>query len=143
MTAVEGFEVANPEVGITSALPTIRHHRVARLKLAMSSLKQGFPANFTIQKIRNASANSIAHLSAQQIAAFFRDNPSVANQLLTESCDKRYSPSTFIAGEGDEYSVGWYSNGYECEKRFPTLADAATDYLLFSLGRERWSPPES
>ena len=86
MTTVEGLEVANPEVGITSALPTIRHHRVARLKLTMSSLKQGFPANFTIQKIRNASANSIAHLSAQQIAAFFRDNPSVANQLLTESC---------------------------------------------------------
>jgi hypothetical protein len=47
-----------------------------------------------------------------------------------------------MAEEGDEFRVGWYSNGYECEKRFKKLADAATDYLLFSLGRERWSPPE-
>lgn len=62
--------------------------------------------------------------------------------LLAEAYDKRYSPSTFIAEEGDEYRVGWYSNGYQCEKRHTSLADAATDYLLFSLGRERWSPPE-
>lgn len=104
--------------------------------------KQNFPVDFTVQKIRNTSANSISQLRGHEIAAFFRENPSVANQLLTESYDKRYSPSTFIAEEGDGYRVGWYSNGYKCEKRFTNLADAATDYLLFSLGRERWSPTE-
>ena len=104
--------------------------------------KRDFPVDFTVQKIRNASAKTISHLPGHEIAEYFRENPSVANQLLTESYDKRYSPSTFMAEEGDGYRVGWYSNGYKCEKRFTNLADAATDYILFSLGRGRWSPPE-
>jgi hypothetical protein len=104
--------------------------------------KQGLPTDFKVQKIRTVAANAISHLPAQEIAAYFKENPSVAKQLLTESYDKRYSPSTFIAEEGDGYRVGWYSDGYKCEKRFTNLADAATDYLLFSRGRERWSPPE-
>lgn len=104
--------------------------------------KQDFPTDFAVQKISNATVKTISHLSGNEIAEYFRENPSVANQLLTESYDKRYSPSTFIAEEGDEYRVGWYSNGYKCEKRFTNLADAATDYVLFSLGRERWSQPE-
>lgn len=103
--------------------------------------KQDLPSDFKIQRIRTDAANAISHLPAHEIAAYFKENPSVANQLLTESYDKRYSPSTFIAEEGDGYRVGWYSNGYKCENRFTNLADAATDYLLFSLGRERWSPP--
>lgn len=105
------------------------------------SRKQDYPLDFTVQEIKNASANNISHLPAREIAAYFRENPSVANQLLTESYDKRYSPSTFMADEGDGYRVGWYSNGYKCELRFTNLADAATDYVLFSLGRERWLPP--
>jgi hypothetical protein len=103
---------------------------------------EGFPQNFKVQKIKVAAANAIAHLPAAEIAAYFCKNKFVADQLLAESYDKRYSPSTFISEEGDEYRVGWYSHGYECEKRFANLADAATDYLLFSLGKERWSPPE-
>jgi hypothetical protein len=105
--------------------------------------KQEFPVDFTIQKIRNSSVRAISHLSGHVIAEYFRENPSVASQLLTESYDKRYSPSTFIAEEGEGYRVGWYSDGYKYEKRFTNLADAATDYVLFSLGRERWSAPEN
>jgi hypothetical protein len=103
--------------------------------------KEVLPVDFTSQKIRNASVNAISHLPGHEIAVYFRQNPSVANQLLTESYDKRLSPATFIAEEGDGYLVGWYSNGYKCEKRFTNLADAATDYVLFSVGRGRWSPP--
>jgi hypothetical protein len=111
----------------------------------MSLWKDAFPADFAVQKIRNTSANAISHLPAHEIAAYFRESPAVANQLLTESYDKRYSPSTFFAEEGDQYRVGWFSRraGYECEMRFANLADAATDYLLFSLGIGRWSPPEA
>ncbi len=47
----------------------------------MSPLKEDFPADFAIQKIRNASANAISHLPAHEIAAYFRENPAVANQL--------------------------------------------------------------
>jgi hypothetical protein len=104
--------------------------------------KQELPADFTVQKIKNASVKTISHLDGREIAEYFRENPSVASQLLTESYDKRYSPSTFMAEDGGGYRVGWYSNGYKCEKQFTDLADAATDYVLFSLGKERWSPPE-
>jgi len=61
-----------------------------------------------------------------------------------ESYDKRFSPSSFIVEEGvGLFRVGWYSTdlGYECVKDFSSLADAATDYLLFSLGKGRWTPP--
>ncbi len=105
--------------------------------------KQNFPIDFTVQKIRNVSTNAISHLPGHEIVEYFRENPSVANQLLTESYDKRCSPSTFIAEEGEGYCVGWYSDGYKYEKRFTNLADAATDYVLFSLGKGRWSPPEA
>lgn len=104
--------------------------------------KEDFPPDFAVQKVKTGAATSISHLPPQEIVAYFSHNPSVANQLLTESYDKRYSPSTYISEEGDEYRVGWYSHGYHCEKRFTDLADAATDYLLFSLGKQRWSPRE-
>ena len=69
----------------------------------------------------------------------------MAKELITESSDKRFSPSTFLTDEGDEYSVGWFSRdaGYQCERRFASLADAATDYVLFSLGKGRWTPPDA
>jgi len=104
-------------------------------------MKNGFPQEFTVQKIKNAAANSVSHLPGAEIAAYFRQNPDVADELLVESYDKRYTPSTFLSEDGDGYRVGWWANGYKCEIRFTDLADAATDFLLFSLGRERWSPP--
>jgi hypothetical protein len=38
--------------------------------------------------------------------------------------------------------VGWFTRDakYQCVQEFSTLADAATDYLLFSLGKGRWTP---
>lgn len=107
--------------------------------------REGFPADFSRQKIRNASDRAVSHLSAPELAAFLRQNPLVAQELLTESSDKRFTPSTFLAKEGDEYNVGWLSRrlGYQCERRHAELADAATDYVLFSLGKCRWSPPEA
>jgi hypothetical protein len=104
--------------------------------------REGFPANFAVQKIRIAEALAVSHLPPGEIAEYFRLNPLVAERLLEESYDKRYSPSTFIAEKGDEYRVGWCPHVAECERRFTNLADAATDYLLFSLGLGRWSPPE-
>jgi hypothetical protein len=44
--------------------------------------------------------------------------------------------------EGDGFRVGWFSSklGRECGKDYSNLADEATDYLLFSLGKGRWAP---
>lgn len=103
----------------------------------------GFPPDFTVQRIETVGAKPLSNLTAPEIAAYLRQNPSVANDLLLESYDKRFTPSTFIAEQGDEYRVGWFSRrGYECERRFATLIDAATDYVLFSLGKGRWTPPQ-
>ena len=40
------------------------------------------------------------------------------------------------------YHVGWFTRDCQsqCGRRFAALADAATDYLLFSLGIGRWEP---
>ena len=46
-----------------------------------------------------------------------------------------------ILGDGS-FKVGWFTRDAQCEcvKEFENLADAATDYLLFSLGKGRWTP---
>ena len=73
---------------------------------------------------------------------YFRNNPQTAKALLDESYDKRYSPSTFLTEAGDGFAVGWFARraGRQCVRQFSDLAEAATDYLLFSLGKGRWTP---
>jgi hypothetical protein len=108
-------------------------------------VRDGFPKEFRVQRIGVSAALAVCELAPEQIAASFRRDSLAARHLLEESCDKRYSPSTFISEENSGYSVGWYStrSGYECVRRFSNLEDAATDYLLFSLGKRRWTAPES
>jgi len=104
-----------------------------------------FPKEFTIQRVRLPAARSLADLQPAEIAAYFRDHPEQANDLLNESYDKRFTPSSFITEEGDQFQVGWYSRraGRMCVRQFSNLADATTDYLLFSLGKGRWNPPDA
>jgi len=54
-----------------------------------------FPPDFVVQKIRHKSVSSVSRLTGPEIAAFFRQNSSTAKELLVESYDKRFSPSTF------------------------------------------------
>jgi hypothetical protein len=103
-----------------------------------------FPEEFTVQRIGVAAAKAIADLQPADIVRYFRDHPKVAQELLFESYDKRFAPSSFITEESDGFRVGWFSSRYEykCVKQFCNLADAAADYLLFSLGKGRWTPSE-
>jgi hypothetical protein len=105
------------------------------------SIEDGFPQGFKIQRIGIEPANSISDLTPADIARYFRDNPLTAERLLAESYNKRFTPSTFIEEQGGGFTVGWYSKQRECVREFSNLADAATDYLLFSLGKGRWTPP--
>ncbi len=102
----------------------------------------GFPDGFRVQRIGVEAAKELATLPPKEIARSFRERPWVARALLDESYDKRYAPSTFIKEDGDKFSEGWLSRDaeYECEREFKDLADAATDYLLFSRGKGRWKP---
>ena len=114
-------------------------------------MRHGFPEDFTVQPIGVQAAMAVSELPSADIALYFREHPEAAEALVLESYDKRYSPSTFITeGSGPfkpegngQFKVGWLSRGYECVRQFPNLADAATDYLLFSLGKGRWPPSEA
>ena|SRR5579863_2745148 len=104
---------------------------------------EGFPERFTVQRIGVRAAQELSGLSATEVVKHFREHPEVAKELLSESYDKRFTPSTFFEGKNGGFRVGWFTRNakYECVQEFSNLADAATDYLLFSLGRRRWTPP--
>jgi hypothetical protein len=105
--------------------------------------KEGFPPGFKVQRIGVTSAVAISGFPGAEIAEYFREHPGTAKALLGESYDKRYTPSTFISENGDgSFRVGWFTRDakYDSIKEFQNLADAATDYLLFSLGKGRWTP---
>jgi hypothetical protein len=107
--------------------------------------RNGFPPGFKVQRIGVTNAVAVSDLPGAEIAKFFREHPGIAKALLGESSDKRYSPSTFMTENGDgSFRVGWFTRDGQNDsvREFQNLADAATDYLLFSLGRERWSPSE-
>jgi hypothetical protein len=109
------------------------------------SINDEFPEEFRVQHAGIATTlRSLASLPPAVIAIYFRDHPEEASDLLNESYNKRCAPSSFIAEEGGGFRVGWFSSRFEykCVRRFSNLADAATDYLLFSLGKGRWRPPE-
>jgi hypothetical protein len=106
------------------------------------SIPEGFPEGFKLQRIGIRAAIAVSELPAADIAKYFCEHPDVPKALLVESYDKRFSPSTFIQERGDEFDVGWFTTeaGYQAVQTFSSLADAATDYLLFSLGKNRWKP---
>jgi hypothetical protein len=107
------------------------------------SSRDGFPPGFKVQRIGVTRAVAVSDLPGVEIVRYFREHPGTAKALLSESYDKRFTPSTFITENGDRsFGVGWLTRGAqrECVKEFENLADAATDYLLFSLGKSRWTP---
>ena len=99
-----------------------------------------FPQGFKVQRIGIRPA-FISCLPPAGIAKYFHDNPLIAERLLAESYDKRFAPSTFIEEVSGGFRVGWYSTRRECVREFSSQADAATDYVLFSFGKGRWTPP--
>src|SRR4051812_46838695 len=82
----------------------------------------------------------LVELPPAEIAKYFRKHPEVATALLRESYDKRFAPSTFIEERNGGLRVGWLTTQATCVREFSNLPDAATDYLLFSLGKGRWIP---
>ena len=104
-----------------------------------------FPEGFKVQRIGIAAATAISDLPSFEIAQYFRKHPETAEALLIESYNKRFTPSTFIEERGKGFRVGWFTSDakYQCLWEFSNLADAATDYLLFSLGKGRWRPGQT
>jgi hypothetical protein len=104
-----------------------------------------FPNGFRVQRIRAIDAKTLSEFPVSDIVRYFRETSYAAKTLLAESADKRFTPSSFIVEERNGvFRVGWFNKAreYECLKESRHLEDAATDYLLFSLGKGRWIPPE-
>jgi len=82
---------------------------------------------------------AISDLPSSEIANYLHEHPETARALLSESQDKRFTPSSFISEEADGFRVGWLTRDAKCKcvQKFTDLPDAATDYLLFSLGKGR------
>ena len=101
-----------------------------------------FPKGFKPQHIGVSATTAISDLPASEIVKYFREHPALAGALLGESYDKRFTPSTFIERKGNGFRVGWFTKDakHECVQELPDLANAATDYLLFSVGKGRWMP---
>jgi hypothetical protein len=104
--------------------------------------RDGFPEGFRVQRIGVTAAIAISDLPSSEIARYLHEHPETARALFSESQDKRFSPSSFISEDADGFRVGWFTRDAkrECVQKFPDLSDAATDYLLFSLGKGRLMP---
>jgi hypothetical protein len=103
---------------------------------------EGFPEGFKVQRIGITAAKTISELAPSEIARYLREHSETARALLAESYDKRFTPSSFIEEKGNGFRVGWFTRDakHQCVQEFSDLADAATDYLLLSLGKGRWQP---
>jgi hypothetical protein len=75
--------------------------------------------------------------SVSEIVSHFCRDIASAHSLVSHSCDKRFTPSTYLEEISGGYEVGWYDR-FRCHRQqYSDLAEAATDYLLFSFGRGR------
>ena len=102
----------------------------------------GFPKGFRGHGVKLAVSRTLVDLPAPEIVAFFRRNEYMAEALFAEACDKRFTPSSFVSRRAHgTFEVGRLTRKgkTECVRRFSELADAAADYLLFSLGKSRWT----
>jgi hypothetical protein len=98
-----------------------------------------FPKGFTVQRIGVTAAMAISHLPAPEIAKYFREHPEIADALMGSRTTTIYS-LVFHRGKGQRLQ-GWFTRdaNHEFVREFSRLADAATDHLLFSLGKGRWT----
>jgi len=76
--------------------------------------------------------------TADQLLEYSQEHLDLCKQLFTDSGDKRSSPNTFMSmNKNGQYIVGLYDKGMQDTQTFDTLAEAITDYVLFSLGLQR------
>ncbi len=77
----------------------------------MAAANDEFPEEFTIQRVRLAAAKGLAGLQPAHIAAYFRDHPEQAKDLLSESYDKRFTPSSFMTERSAATKLVGFRNG--------------------------------
>lgn len=101
------------------------------------------PGGCSVQVDGLSTFHAIAVKSVNEIVSHFRRNSASARNLVAHSCDKRFTPSTYLEEVNGGYEVGWYDKSRSHYRQYSDLAEAAADYLLFSFGRGRLGFPES
>lgn len=96
-----------------------------------------FPTGCKPQATGLREFQAVSELPPAEIVAFFRAQPETAQQVLEQSYNKRYSPSTFVEEADGGYRVGWYGLSRQYVQKFSDFSEAVTDYLLFSFGKGR------
>ena len=89
------------------------------------------------------STFGLKHLEAlveapvEELIAALEKNALLCDQVMNQSGDKRYTPSTFIQKVDGTFRVGWFDNQYRAVRTFSRREWAVADYLLFSFGKGR------
>lgn len=89
------------------------------------------------------ATSGLEHLDAlvegpvEELITALEKTPLLCEQVMNQSSDKRYTPSTFIQQAGEIFHVGWFDNQYRAVRTFSRREWAVADYLLFSFGKGR------
>jgi hypothetical protein len=93
-----------------------------------------FPQGFRPSTLGLEHLSWVAELPVSELVLILRGDGALCEQILNQSYNKRYTPSTFIEEKDGGFRVGWYRGGYIAVRSFSDRAQAVADYLLFSFG---------
>ena len=107
---------------------------------ALAELKDEHLPTDLVEKVKQRTGlENVFLFTNKDLVNYLQANRQDCDRLLSESYDKRFTPSTFIEETGTSYSVGYFDNKKEKVKTWDNVIEATADYLLLSwnLGRMR------
>lgn len=72
-------------------------------------------------------------VNRDQLAAYFREHPQIAEKHLLKSAQRPYHDMPVLESLNGKYRVAWMHHGEAKDvKNFDNLFDAATEYIMYS-----------
>jgi hypothetical protein len=98
------------------------------------------PSKYPIQK-------ALFTFSASQLIEYIKEHEEICELLMSQSDDKRYTPSTIITPTKNNFIVGRFNSRLEFEfyeiQSFDNSIEAAADYVLMNWKSPRLRPPQT
>lgn len=108
-----------------------------QLEFACSKCSDFAPSNYPIQK-------ALFKFSASQLIEYIKEHGEICELLMSQSDDKRYTPSTIIMSTKNNFIVGRFNSRLKFEfyeiQSFNNSIEAATDYVLMNWKFPRLHP---
>jgi hypothetical protein len=95
------------------------------------------PPGFKPSTLGLKHLDAMVEAPVEELITALAKNAHLCDQVMNQSGDKRYTPSTFIQQAGGTFRVGWFDNEYRAVRTFSRREWAVADYLLFSFGKGR------